>query len=161
VSSARVNLLITHLRLLPSQRAKHRSVQHPVSSFDIEYCDLLANPQRYDRRIVRFDAIMLANHGYEPLNDNVMLGTPVCEHQLVVNTGFHLNSLTCPAVLANLDSLLMRYDPVYPRKNAKVRVVGRFFSSKDIILRGVGGWWQSERFTIIAIERAASIDEDN
>jgi hypothetical protein len=114
----------------------------PGHFLDIDYCDLMANPQRYDRRIVRFDAIMLADPGYEPLNDDVRLGTPVCEHLLWVNTGFHLSSRTCPLVLAKLDSLLMRYDPVYPSKNAKVRVVGRFFSSKDIILSGGGGWWQ-------------------
>jgi hypothetical protein len=37
----------------------------PGDFLDIDYCDLLANTERYDRRIVRLDAIMLANHGYE------------------------------------------------------------------------------------------------
>ena len=128
---------------------------------NVEYCDLMANPERYDGRIVRFDAIMLAQSGYEPIWDHVSLGEPTCERELWVREQFHLTSRTCPAVMAHLDSLLMRHDPEYPRKNAKVRIVGRFHSPKETILPTGQSHWESERFTIISVERAASIDEDN
>ena len=128
---------------------------------DIEYCDLIARKKDYDGRIVRFDAIMLARSGYEPTWDHVSLGATRCVPELTVHDQFHLTSRTCPAVLQTLDSLLMRDDPTYPRKNAKVRVVGKFFSPKWTELANGQERWESERFTIISIERAASIDEDN
>lgn len=63
--------------------------------------------------------------------------------------------------MEELDSLLMRDDPAYPRKNAKVTIVGKFFSPKRTVLPTGQDHYESERFTIIAVERAASIDEDN
>jgi hypothetical protein len=125
---------------------------------DVHFCDLMADPERYDGQVVRFEAFMLAQSGYEPINDHVYLGQTRCTANLWVNEGFHLTSRTCPAVMQKLDSLLMRHDPAYPSKNAKVRVVGVFSGPKEST---GSGHWQSERFTIIAIERAASVDEDN
>jgi hypothetical protein len=128
---------------------------------DVQYCDLLANPNRYDGRIVRFEAVMLAQSGYEPMWDHVSLGKPECERELWANDQFHLTSRTCPDVMKKLDSLLMRDDPSYPRKNAKVRIVGKFFSPKWTVLPNGQDQYESERFTIISVERAASIDDDN
>jgi hypothetical protein len=128
---------------------------------DIDYCDLITSKSDYDGRIVRFDAIMLASPGYEPIWDQVTLGASRCVPELMVHEHFHLTSRTCPAVLQKLDSLLMRDDPAYLRKNAKVRVVGKYFSPKWTELATGQDRWESERFTIISIERAASIDEDN
>ncbi|HEX7296222.1 MAG TPA: hypothetical protein VF251_10745 [Pyrinomonadaceae bacterium] len=125
---------------------------------DVHFCDLMADPERYDGQVVRIEAFMLAQSGYEPINDRVYLGQTRCTANLSVNEGFHLTSRTCPAVMQTLDSLLMRYDPVYPSKNAKVRVVGIFSSPKESTRSGK---WQSERFTIISVERAASVDENN
>src|SRR5262245_47674415 len=93
---------------------------------DVNYCDLITGGTDYDGRLVRFDAIMLADYGYEPIWDRVTLGASRCLPELVVHDQFHLTSRTCPAVLETLDALLMRDDPTYPRKNAKVRVVGKF-----------------------------------
>lgn len=123
---------------------------------NVKYCDLMADPERYDGWLVRFDAVMLARSGYEPIWDYVSLGDPRCERELMVHEQFHVTSRTCPAVMAQLDSLLMREDPTFPRKNALVRVVGIFHSPKE-----TGDRWESERFTIVAVERAASIDEAN
>jgi hypothetical protein len=131
------------------------------SILNVEYCELMADPERYDGRIVRFNAVMLAQSGYEPIWDHVSLGEPRCERELWAHEQFHLTSRTCPAVLQKLDSLLMRDDPSYPRKNAKVRIVGKFFSSKWTVLPTLQDHYESERFTIISVERAASIDEDN
>ena len=86
---------------------------------NVEYCDLMAEPERYDGRIVRFDAVMLAQSGYEPIWDHVSLREPRCEPELWVHDQFRLTSRTCPAVLQRLDSLLMRDDPSYPRKNLR------------------------------------------
>ena len=128
---------------------------------NIDYCDMMASEADLDGRIVRFEAIMLAGPNYEPIWDHVRLGASRCEAELIVHEHFHLTSRTCPAVLKTLDELLMRDDPAYPRKNAKVRVVGKFHRAKWTGLERDQGRWESERFTIISIERAASIDEDN
>ena len=128
---------------------------------NVEYCDLMADPERYDGRIVRFNAVILAQSGYEPIWDHVSLGEPRCERELWVHDQFHLTSRTCPAVMQKLDSLLMRDDPSFPRKNARVRIVGKFISPKWTVLPAGQDHYESERFTIISVERAASIDEDN
>jgi hypothetical protein len=125
---------------------------------DVHFCDVMADPERYDGQVVRFEAFMLAASGYEPINDRVYLGQTRCTANLWVNEGFHLTSRTCAAVMQKLDALLMRNDPAYPSKNAKVRVVGVFSSPKESTRSGK---WQSERFTIISVERAASVDENN
>lgn len=104
---------------------------------------------------------MLADPAYEPVYDHVYLGEPSCEATLWVREGFHLTSRTCPEVMRVLDSLLMRYDPEYPRKNARVTVVGRFTSPKSLMdWDGKNRHSESERFTIISVERASSIDEE-
>jgi hypothetical protein len=123
---------------------------------NVNYCDLMADAEHYDGWLVRFDAVMLARSGYEPIWDYVSLADPRCERELIVHEQFHLTSRTCPAVMDQLDSLLMRQDPTFPRKNAIVRVVGVFNSPKET----GDHHWESERFTIVAVERAASIDED-
>lgn len=128
---------------------------------NVEFCNLIRRADRYDGRIVRFRAVMLADPGYEPSSDHVDLGEPRCEPLLVVHDGFHLTSRTCPEVMNVLDSLLMRYDPSYPRKNARVTVVGRFISPKSTMDLDTGhSNHQSARFTIISIERASSVDDD-
>lgn len=158
--SSRMNQSISHpiITAPPTQPVcEMPSDLQPI--LNVHFCDLVADPERYDERIVRFDAFMLADSRYEPMNDHVYLGEPRCPTtNLWVNEGFHLTSRTCPALLAKLDALLMRYDPAYPGKNAKVRVVGLFSSPKETPGQGR---WQSERFTIISVERVASIDEDN
>jgi hypothetical protein len=128
---------------------------------NVDFCDLMRRKDRYDGRLVRFRAVMLAAPGYEPSHDHVNLGEPGCEPLLVVHDGFHLASRTCPEVMKALDSLLMRFDPVYPSKNAWVVVVGRFVSPKSTMDLDTGqSIHQSARFTIISIERASSIDDD-
>lgn len=129
---------------------------------NVEFCELMRNPNLYDGRIVRTKAVMLAQPGYQPFNDRVSLGASSCERELTVNDEFHLTSRSCPEVMKTLDSLLMRDDPSYPRKNAKVLVVGRFISPKSILnLNTEQSHYTSERFTIIGIERAASIDDED
>lgn len=165
-----IGLLISRARLTPpaSQIVALPQPAVPLCSMpdnlqkitDVQYCDLMRNPERYDDQIVRVDAIMLAQSGYEPIWDHVSLAEPRCQRELVVYDQFHLTSRTCPAVMEKLDSLLMRDDPVYPRKNAKVRVVGQFFSPTETWKSRGQSHWESERFRIISIERAASIDED-
>ena len=128
---------------------------------NVEFCDLVRREDRYDGRLVRVEAVMLGHPGYEPSNDHVDLGEPSCEPLLVVHDGFHLTSRTCPEVMSILDSQLMRYDPSYPRKNAKVTVVGRFISPKSTMDLDSGHTHhQSARFTIISVERASPIDND-
>jgi len=142
--------------LSPSPVCELPSDLQPIPN--IHFCDLMADPERYDGQVVRFEAFMLAASGYEPINDHVYLGHTRCTADLWVNAGFHLTSRTCHAVMQKLDSLLMRYDPAYPSKNAKVRVVGVFSSPKESTRSGK---WESEQFTIVSVERAASVDEDN
>lgn len=69
---------------------------------NVEYCDLMADPKCYDGRMVRFNAVMLAHSGYEPIYDQVSLGEPRCERELWVHDQFHLTSRTCPALWRNL-----------------------------------------------------------
>ena len=127
---------------------------------NVDYCDLMRHPERYDGRIVRTQTVMLAQPNYEPSNDRVSLGVSVCEPELWVHDGFHLTSRTCPEVMKALDSLLMRDDPSYPRKNAKVIVVGRFISPKSTLnLETEQTHHESARLTIISIERAESLDD--
>jgi len=160
-SRARLTPPASHTVALPEPAVPLCSMPADLQKItNVQYCDLMRNPERYDGQIVRVDAIMLAQSGYDPIWDHVSLAEPRCQRELVVYDQFHLTSRTCPAVMEKLDSLLMRDDPVYPRKNAKVRVVGQFFSPTETWKASGQSHWESERFRIISVERAASIDED-
>jgi hypothetical protein len=157
---------IPHPLLFGAKRAQKKNVpscslpEDLQEILNVDYCDLMRHPERYDGRIVRTRAVMLAQSNYEPRNDRVSLGVSACEPELWVREGFHLMSRTCPEVMKALDSLLMRDDPSYPRKNAGVIVVGRFISPKSTLnLETEQTRYESSRLTIVSIERAESLDD--